>query len=359
LLMILFLSQMAFPKSVNIVFRLDDFRLVHDSVNEKIVHLFMKYRIPLVLGVIPCDDNENLKFDSTNYFLPYLRDRVHEGLIEIALHGLNHKKMTPFGEMKGLCLEEQFRRIKKGKTLLESIFNIPIVTYIPPWNSHDENTVTALKRNKIYIVSSSVYDIWLESVFYPMSLDDYNDLEPVIFNDKDFGGVIVVMLHSYDFILPSSMKECENVLVNIKKLPYVRFYTFKGIEADSIYVNNIQSDDQIKQNLLSKIMRTKGYYIPVDVHYIIQILNAIIYLIIFFMSYLIVQMFILKKHKHNLYQYEILFFCASIVVLSTWYYLWGPLKLLLIDVLLAISLTVVFRFFKLYDTSVQFKIKKK
>ena len=67
LLMILFLSQMAFPKSVNIVFRLDDYRLVHDSINEKIVHLFMKYRIPLVLGVIPCDDNENLKFDSTNY----------------------------------------------------------------------------------------------------------------------------------------------------------------------------------------------------------------------------------------------------------------------------------------------------
>jgi len=109
LLMILFLSQMAFPKSVNIVFRLDDYRLVHDSINEKIVHLFMKYRIPLVLGVIPCDDNENLKFDSTNYFLPYLRDRVHEGLIEIALHGLNHKKMTPLGEMRGLCLEEQFR----------------------------------------------------------------------------------------------------------------------------------------------------------------------------------------------------------------------------------------------------------
>lgn len=141
-------------KNISIVFRYDDFTLVNDSTNEKLVLLMHKYDIPVTLGVIPCDANENLVMDKNYLFLDYLKKAVHNGSVEIALHGLNHNRMTPYGEFTGLSLEEQTRRIKKGKNLLDSVFNYNLMTFIPPWNSHDENTVKALKTNKIFIVSS-------------------------------------------------------------------------------------------------------------------------------------------------------------------------------------------------------------
>jgi Predicted deacetylase len=346
-------------QNIQLVFRYDDFRLVNDSTNEKVVRLLHKYSIPVTLGVIPCDQNENLKIDKDYKFQKELKEWVHDGSIEIALHGLTHQRMTPYGEFKGLSIEEQTRRIKKGKHLLDSIFNYNLITYIPPWNSHDANTVKALKSNKIYIVSSSVFDVWAETVYYPMTTDDFNQLDIVVKNNQSFGGIIVVMLHPTDFPSPQSFTDFEQVLIGLKKDKSVKYYTFRGLEDAGIYVNNVQSEDQIKHNLLSKMLKLKGVFISTKAIIILKILNTVFYLLALFIVYFLAQLLVLKNHQHNIIQYLVLCCMAVLIALATWFYWLGPLKLGAIFLLIMLLLPFVFRFFKVYDLKIRIHLNKK
>src|ERR1035437_4870757 len=139
------ISFSIYSAKINIIIRYDDFQLKTDSNSEKLIKLLHKYNIPVVLAVIPCDAKEDLVLEKNYPFLKTLKEGVKKVTIEIGLHGLNHSNMTPYGEFKGLSYEVQYRRIKKGKGLLDSIFNQSFVTFIPPFNSHDENTSKALK----------------------------------------------------------------------------------------------------------------------------------------------------------------------------------------------------------------------
>ena len=346
-------------QNLSIVFRYDDFRLVNDSTNEKLVLLLQKYNIPVTLGVIPCDANEHLVIDKNYLFLDKLKNAVHNGSVEIALHGLNHNRMTPYGEFTGLSLEEQTRRITKGKNLLDSVLNCDLITFIPPWNAHDKNTVKALKTNKIFIVSSSIYDVWSEEVYYPMSTDDYSQLELLVKNNQSFGGVIVVMLHPTDFKLNESFQNFEKILINLKKDKTISFYTFKGLENAGIFINGIQSEDQARQNLLSKMLKQKGVFLSSREIFIIKILNTMIYLIILFLIYFITQWLVLHKKSHNWIQYSILFLTALLIVFSTWFYWWGPLKLAFGFAVIMISLPFIFKFYKVYNLTINVNLHKK
>lgn len=347
-------------QNIQLVFRYDDFTLVNDSTNEKVIRLLHRHNIPVVLGVIPCDARENLKMDKDYRFLTELRALVRNGSVEIALHGLTHQKMTPYGEFKGLSIEEQTRRIKKGKYLLDSIFNNYLSTYIPPWNSHDENTVKALKSNNIYIVSSSVYDVWAENVFYPLTTDNFEGLEGLIKNNKSLGGIIVVMLHPSNFKSAKSFIDFEQILSQLKKDKNIKYYTFRGLEDAGIYVNNFQSEDQMRHNLLSKALRMKGVFISSRAIIIINALNTVLYLLVLFIIYFLLQLIVLRNHRqHNIIQYFALFCIGIFIALSTWYYWWGPLKLAFVFFILILVLPFVFRFFKVYDLAFKIKLKKK
>lgn len=346
-------------QNLSIVFRYDDFRLVNDSTNEKLVFLMQKYNIPITLGVIPCDANENLVIDKNFLFLDKLKNAVQNGSVEIALHGLNHNRMTPYGEFTGLSLEEQTRRITKGKNLLDSVLNCDLITFIPPWNAHDKNTVKALKTNKIFIVSSSIYDVWSEEVYYPMSTDDYSQIDLLVKNNESFGGVIVVMLHPTDFKLNDSFQNFEKILINLKKDKTISFYTFRGLENAGIYINGIQSEDQARHNLLSKLLKQKGVFLSSRDIFIIKILNTMIYLIFLFFIYFIVQWLVLQNKNHNLIQYSILFLIALLIVFSTWFFWWGPLKLAFGFAVIMISLPFVFKFYEVYNITINVNLHKK
>ncbi len=360
---ILLLSLITFStceaEQINIVFRYDDVVLRNDSIDMKIIRLFQQHNIPLVLGVIPCDINEKTVLDPLSSFLSMLKEAVRKGDIEIALHGLTHRKMTPYGEFKGLSFEEQNRRIKKGKHFLDSIFREPVITYIPPWNAHDENTVRALKANGIFIVSSSIYDIWTGTTYYPMSTSDFHELEGLILNNQTFGGVGVVMMHRYDFTNHKSLDELDTTLTLLQKNKAVHLYTFRQLKQEGIFINTVQSEDLKRQNLLSKLMHQKGIFISQKDITVIKLINAAIYLLLFYLVYLIVQAVLLKKHRHNNIQTIVLVIAGILVFCSTWFYWWGPLKLLFCNIMFAVFLTWIFRFFKVYDFVISFTITKK
>jgi len=346
-------------EQINVVFRYDDVMLRNDSSDIKVIRLFQKHHIPLVLGVIPCDANEKTVIDPQSSFLSTLKESVRKGEIEIALHGLTHQRMTPYGEFMGLSFEEQNRRIRKGKHFLDSVFNNLIVTYIPPWNAHDNNTVKALKANEISIISSNIYDVWTEAAYYPTTTSDFQEIEGLILNNQSFGGVGVVMMHRYDFPSQKLLDELDQTLTLLQKNPEVNFYTFRQLKQEGIFINTRQSEDLKRQNLLSKWIHQKGIFISLKNITLIKLLNASLYLLLFYLVYLIAQSLLLKKHRHNSLQTVALTLAGILVFYSTWFYWWGPLKLLCCTILFAIILTCIFRFFKVYDFVVTFAITKK
>jgi hypothetical protein len=333
--------------------------LRNDSTDIKVVRLFHTRHIPLVLGVIPYDVHEKAVIDPKSSFLTFLKKSIREGEIEIALHGLTHQKMTPYGEFKGLSFEEQSRRIQKGKHFLDSIFKERVITYIPPWNAHDENTVKALKSNGISIVSSSIYDVWTETTYYPMSTGDFHELEGLVLNNQIFGGVGVVMIHRYDFTENNALNELDKALSRLKKNPSVCFYTFRQLKKEGIFINSIQSEDLMRQNILSKVLHQKGIFISQKDITLIKNLNALIYLVLFYLAYLIAQAVMLKKHRHNSIQTVALALAGILVFCSTWFYWWGPLKLAFCTLLFSVILTWIFRIFKVYNFVISFTIAKK
>ena len=344
---------------INIVFRYDDVRLQNDSINEKIVRIFLQHHIPLVLGVIPYDANEHPVIDPKSSFLASLKEAVKKGEVEIALHGLNHQQITPYGEFKGLSYEEQNRRIQKGKHFLDSVFNYKVATYIPPWNAHDNNTVKALNKNGITIVSSSIYDVWAETAYYPMTTSDFREIEGLVLNNQLFGGMGVVMMHSYDFTGRKSFEEFDKTLTLLQNNLSVHFYTFREMKRQGIFINTVQSDDFMRQNLLSKMIHQKGIFISKRDILTIKSINAFLYLLLFYLVYLISQYFILKKHRINSIQIVTLTVAGLLVFFATWFYWLGPLKLALCTILFALALTWIFRLFKVYDFVITIQIKKK
>ena len=56
----------------------------------------------------------------------------------------------------GLQFEEQLRKIEQGKRALEEWLETPVVSFIPPWNTYDEQTVRALDAVNIRALSASL-----------------------------------------------------------------------------------------------------------------------------------------------------------------------------------------------------------
>lgn len=340
-------SLSVFSNKVAVVFRYDDFQLLDDSTNQKIVNTFTKYQVPLVLAVIPCDANENFVFNMRDNFLSEIKKAEKKGLIEIALHGLNHQKMTIYGEMKGLSLKEQLRRISKGRMFLQRVLDCKVSTFIPPWNAHDENTVKALHQNDIHIVSSSVYDVYGEKANYPLTTDSFHGLEKTIEDNRSLGGIIVVMIHPYDFKNNTTFNDLDQLLQNLKENTKVSLHTFKSLDQSDFHISNFQMRNFFHENLIEKNMHLKGVYLPDKIIVVIKFLNAVIYLILFYVLFYFSGLFILRKKRgYNLIEYFILFVPGIFVILSTWYYLFGPAKLLLIWSVLALLFPLVFLFFR-------------
>ncbi len=331
-------------QNIQLVFRYDDFMLGNDSVNDSVLTLFQRLDIPLVLGVIPCDEHENFVIDKDYKLFNKLKSGVRSGKIEIALHGLTHKRNTPYGEFKGLSLAEQSRMIRKGKNFLDSVFQCQVISFIPPWNSHDQNTVKALTTNGISIVSSSVYDVWTEKTFYPLTTDDFYQLEIIVNNNQVDGGVVVLMFHGYDFKNKNSWLDFEKILQNLKANPKVSFYTFKSLRQAGVSITIDQTTQLKHKNLLAKIFRVDGIFLSTFTYNLIRILNSLLYLLIGISAFVIWQRFILKKYRYRLPHYVLFFTLGMGIGAATFFYVWGPLKLLVIMLLVVFALPFVFQF---------------
>jgi predicted deacetylase len=165
------------------IIRWDDISPYQDEAKlSALIDLFRSFQIPAVLGVIPDNRDEEIKFGEigeTKYF-DTLKELEREGW-EIALHGLRHIRHTADGgilglndssEFAGRSFEDQFADLKAGKAHLRQ-YGFEPVTFIPPWHSFDNETLRAMGQAGFEVLSDGLH-------LYPRMFDKILQL-PVIF----------------------------------------------------------------------------------------------------------------------------------------------------------------------------------
>lgn len=201
-------------KQVNVVFRFDDYSACSNTDMElRIIDAFRKHEACFTIGVIPYVCANDIHDPSAQDLIPLtpikgniLKNGVNEGILDVALHGYSHQTISTeqWAEFSGLDYNSQAERLAKGKTLLESMIDAPINTFVPPWNRYDLNTLRALEElgfstlsadNKRMEVTASK----LNFLPYSCNLFNLRDAIQASRTSSVTQPVIVVLFHEYDF----------------------------------------------------------------------------------------------------------------------------------------------------------------
>lgn len=208
-------------KEITIIFRYDDVSsLTPVWLEKEIIKVFSAHGICLTMGVIPYvtqggyhDPEWQEEVKLTSEKIEILKKAAFENKIEVALHGYNHRTRCEsqetglHSEFKGMVYEEQGRKIRKGKALLETELESKVETFIPPWNSYDSNTLRALIAEGIRNISANRYGPLLEwgeemaLQYIPVTIE-LHDIRKAVSKARKLlstGATIVVLLHPYDF----------------------------------------------------------------------------------------------------------------------------------------------------------------
>lgn len=129
-----------------VAIRLDD---VQDywlnKVQAEVLKHFLVSKVKISLGVIPGS------FGNDSLVLSVVRQGVDSGLFEVAVHGWKHENFSE------LSYTEQLGLISKAVASLKTTFpSTEVVTFIPPFDLINNDTVRAAEEAGIKVVSSKL-----------------------------------------------------------------------------------------------------------------------------------------------------------------------------------------------------------
>lgn len=237
----------------------------------------------VLIGVIPFAGKsveENMSLNSSpNDTLgqektDLLRELSNKGVIEIAMHGYNHRRYEGKTDISGLPEEKQYDLLVQGKKFLERVVDKRIDFFIPSWNKYDLSTVSALERAGFKVLSASVSSVvnresnlsLLPGTTYPADLRD--KIERALRRDVS-DGLVVVTMHAYDFResgyeLPEfrkqfrdakqiTIEELRQDLEWIKKNPQVSLATFNEVAAsDDLSSSRMEANSSWRKTVVTR-----------------------------------------------------------------------------------------------------------
>lgn len=211
------------PKTVNVVFRYDDYS--HKSpleLEKRVLRCFQELHIAMTVAVIPMECTGHYAYTTPQQSLPLptskvdlLREAILTGAADVAVHGYTHqaaglpfdidgKTVNGYSEFAGRPYRDQLSRIGTAKRALESMLDTGVSVFVPPWNNYDCNTVKALEYAGFECLSAYVSrpDIPRSKLkFVPRTAELHDVREAIVHatESPDKNPVVVVMFHAYDF----------------------------------------------------------------------------------------------------------------------------------------------------------------
>jgi hypothetical protein len=180
----------------------------------------------VILGVIPININRDVK--------KYILNNINDKRVEVAQHGTNHtRELQNFSELgQYIVLKTGFDEIIKG-------FNVYPVTFIPPYNSYDVNTMKALSKLGFKVLSADKgkYKIDKNIMNIGYTVTSKDNIENILsdcnksLNQKN---ICVVIIHPQDYLSEDQRLndkkyiEFVNMLDKLNELN-IKFATFKDL----------------------------------------------------------------------------------------------------------------------------------
>ena len=213
-----------FKNSSGLLIRFDD---ISENMKwefmEKCEVLFDEYNIKPVLGIIPNNqDNELKKYPKKENFWQIVKRWQSKGWT-IAMHGYSHvydnetykKDFFGYGgksEFFGHSLEEQKKRLKKGIKIFKEN-DIDIKIFFAPNHTYDENTFIALKQFGIkevidgygllpytYKEIQFIPQLFYKTIMLPFGIQS-TQLHINYWNEKDFSKIKKFIVKNHKKIL--------------------------------------------------------------------------------------------------------------------------------------------------------------
>lgn len=227
---------------ISITIRFDDPGSLSDhGLEKRILNLLSRHKASATVAVIPACETEKGRVTLDTATAAHLIAAQKAGLIEIALHGYNHAahgKDIAFGqhsEFASLPMAEQRAMIENGKCILEGVFQVPILGFIPPWNTYDQYTLKALAEVGFSYISAG----WEYGEHHPSIISlprtcDISELQRSVVLAQNFVSCnphIIAVMHHYDFKEADAatgkftLDEFERLLIWLKNQPKVQFKT--------------------------------------------------------------------------------------------------------------------------------------
>jgi len=245
----------AYP--ITVLFRYDDYsEFSATEVETRLIATFEKFKVSCLFGVIPFPVDETVSSTAVQTAklgaekTAILQDALRSGAVEAALHGYSHQNLAPKGarptEFSGVTFDMQLQRLAEAKRYMEETLSTPVRVFVPPWNSYDLNTIRALETTGFEALSAGVHigSAYRENKlkFIPNTgglLDLKQAVEQVrLANAQD--GLIVIMLHPYDFHESGASNSqfdntaLEETLAWLKNQPDVSVVSFQSLLASDV-----------------------------------------------------------------------------------------------------------------------------
>jgi predicted deacetylase len=311
-------------QALNVVFRYDDPTLRPDSITQEMLIFFKEKNIPITIALIPCDANEEYIASTDSNWLHLLQgDNV-----EIALHGLTHQVINNAGEFGNLNLDENYRRIYKGKQYVEKYFK-PVETFIPPFNAYNSETLKVLDSLNFRTISSDLFlSHSLSSTkinYFPETLGLLMDkmgmfeaAQYAITNNEKLNSTCVIMFHHYDIDTTEKFNKMKQVVEYCANNPQIKTFHFRDLNQNSSSYRYILN---CEYNFLYKQLNLWGCLHETSFLLMIKFLNILIHLLI-----AIIPIFFLNS------RFKYIFLLLEVLVIGTIVYfnVLSPMKGLLV-----------------------------
>lgn len=209
--------------------------------------IFIEEAVPVTLGVIPFFRNHTVTEDPT--LVDYLKNlkNTHPNLFEIALHGYTHQLVSDFygrSEFGGLDYPTQYGRISLGKKLLKDALSIDPITFIPPYDTYDNNTALALREFGFKVVSGGA---WFTDVYYNRTPPFV--MQGIVHIPESQGFVMSWENHAFysiDFLKSRFEDAYEKRLIYVQMLHFFTFANQEKLDQLRAFIKFIKSHEGVK-----------------------------------------------------------------------------------------------------------------
>ncbi|MEO0071719.1 MAG: polysaccharide deacetylase family protein [candidate division WOR-3 bacterium] len=139
----------------------------YSSVYHNVYPLLKRYKMSATLGLIVNSLNPNWSgYENSTGFLTYaqVKEMIDSCGVEIASHTLSHPWLTRLDSAK------VWEEISRSKVILESIFQVPVITFIYPYGDMDSRIVKMLRPAGYLLaraVRSGEVNFWVDPYRLP------------------------------------------------------------------------------------------------------------------------------------------------------------------------------------------------